>query len=538
MRANLAKPIMSDEKESLPTQELFGPALEEDQVLSRSLLWEAQRAFYDEIGIDAWRGPVPHYVTSNPRFAQAYADTVLGFARDAQATARGRTLHVIEIGAGSGRFSYYFLRAFLEALDASSLKGLPFRYVLTDFTARNVDFCAAHPSLAPFVARGVLDFAIFDAERDTTLDLRRAGTRLAPGSSDGAIVAIANYVFDSLPQDAFKVRGGKLYETRVSTYAPHPSRTDVDRGMLDHVTIKFRDRLAGNVTYDDAVTDEILRGYARLPRAQFLFPHAALRCVGRLAALGNGSLLALIGDKGNDLDDIVSSDGGEDGEGPYIARHGSISVSLNFHAFAELARISGGQMLRTSFRQTDITVAGLLLGEHPARYPDTALAYRSAFEHQGPDDIYALRHALADAGGATDAATVVAVIRASGWDPRVVEKCLAQLARLAPNADAETRTDLVTAIRRAYEGYYFIGEDNDLAFDLGAFLYALGEVHDALAMFGDSERHFGPRADARWNAGVCHFALRQIDDAARCFREAGALDPAFVPSHSLQARRK
>lgn len=518
-------------------QPALGPALEEDQVLSRSVLWDAQRAFYDEIGIDAWRGPVPHYITSNPRFAQAYADVILGYARDAQATLRGRTLDIIELGAGSGRFSYYFLRAFTEALDASSLRGLPFRYIVTDFTARNVDFCAGHAALAPFVARGVLDFAVFDAEHDEALDLRCSGARLSPGKSDGPIAAIANYVFDGLPQDAFKVKGGTLFETRVSTYAPDPSRRDTDRGILDHLTIRFRDRAAGAVSYDDALLDEILRGYARMPRAQFLFPHAALRCVGRLGALGAGPLLALIGDKGNDLDDITASDGGPDGEGPYIARHGSISVSLNFHALAELARLRGGRTLRTSFRQADVVTAAVLLGEHPAGFPETSLAFRSAFEHQGPDDIYALRGALADDRGAGDASTVLAVIRATGWDPRVVEKCLPLLARFAPTADDDMRNDLVVAILRAYANYYPIGEDADLAFDLGAFLYSIGEARHALAMFGDSERDLGARAETRWNAGLCHLALRAVDDASRCFAEASAIDPAFVPSHSLQSKR-
>jgi hypothetical protein len=534
---------MADEKTSYASHEqheepALGPALEEDRVLSKSVLWDAQRAFYDEIGIDAWRGPVPHYITSNPRIAQAYADTILGYARDAQATLRGLPLDIIELGAGSGRFSHYFLRAFTEALDASSLRGLPFRYVVTDFTARNVDFCAAHAALAPFVARGVLDFAVFDAERDHTITLRGSGAKLSPGAGTGPVAAIANYVFDGLPQDAFKVKSGKLYETRVSTYAPDPSRKDTDRGILDHLTIRFRDRLAEGVTYDDALLDEILGGYVRMHRAQLLFPHAALRCVRRLAALGGGPLLALIGDKGNDKDDITASDGGADGEGPYIARHGSISVSLNFHAFEELARILGGRMLRTSFRQADVVTAGLLLGAHPAGFPETSLAFRSAFEHQGPDDIYALRGALADDRGAADASSVLAIIRATGWDPRVVEKCLPLLARFAPDADDDTRNDLVIAVLRAYASYYSIGEDSDFPFDLGAFLYSVGEARHALAMFADSERALGATAETRWNAGLCHLALRETGDAGRCFAEASTIDPSFVPSHSLQSRRR
>lgn len=51
--------------------------------LSQSLLWKLQRNFYNRWGVDAWRmGIVPHYITSNPFVAGAYARLALGFLRD------------------------------------------------------------------------------------------------------------------------------------------------------------------------------------------------------------------------------------------------------------------------------------------------------------------------------------------------------------------------------------------------------------------------------------------------------------------------
>ncbi len=50
--------------------------------LSRSILWDLQAAYFAERGIDAWRqGEVPHYVTSNPTIAAAYAEIVFAFRR-------------------------------------------------------------------------------------------------------------------------------------------------------------------------------------------------------------------------------------------------------------------------------------------------------------------------------------------------------------------------------------------------------------------------------------------------------------------------
>ena len=51
-----------------------GHILQSRQRLSRSLLWQLQRRYFAQAGLDAWRsGTVPHYVTSNPFIARAYA---------------------------------------------------------------------------------------------------------------------------------------------------------------------------------------------------------------------------------------------------------------------------------------------------------------------------------------------------------------------------------------------------------------------------------------------------------------------------------
>src|SRR5437762_12505945 len=88
--------------------------LEQQQLFSRSLIWQLQDRYFAERGVEAWRqGEVPHYVTSNPTIANGYAEMVLAFWRD-----RGRLAPddppdepqtICELGAGSGRFAFHFL---------------------------------------------------------------------------------------------------------------------------------------------------------------------------------------------------------------------------------------------------------------------------------------------------------------------------------------------------------------------------------------------------------------------------------------------
>ncbi|MGK7890530.1 MAG: hypothetical protein AB4042_14460 [Leptolyngbyaceae cyanobacterium] len=56
--------------------------IETHQPLSQSLLWQLQRNFFAQQGINAWNhNTVPHYVTSNPHIANAYAKITLANAR-------------------------------------------------------------------------------------------------------------------------------------------------------------------------------------------------------------------------------------------------------------------------------------------------------------------------------------------------------------------------------------------------------------------------------------------------------------------------
>src|SRR5689334_9516761 len=129
--------------------------IEHGKRLSESLLWSAQRAYFERAGIGAWStGTVPHYVVTNPALAHAMARVVFGYLRDVGAQADGEPAHIIELGAGSGRFGYMFLKALLELRSRSPWPSLPFRYVMTDLVDRNVAFWQAHPALEPLIAQG------------------------------------------------------------------------------------------------------------------------------------------------------------------------------------------------------------------------------------------------------------------------------------------------------------------------------------------------------------------------------------------------
>ena len=77
-----------------------------------SKLWELQRQYFAARGQQAWSaGEVPHYITSNPVVAAAYAEVLVAFRRDRlRRDPAEEALWIVELGAGSGRFAHHLLQ--------------------------------------------------------------------------------------------------------------------------------------------------------------------------------------------------------------------------------------------------------------------------------------------------------------------------------------------------------------------------------------------------------------------------------------------
>jgi len=516
--------------------------LEEGKPLSRSILWKLQRNYYEGQGIEAWRqGTVPHYITSNPFIANAYAKVVLGFIRDCTAvtgdTANdsfppvdpSQPLYIIELGSGSGRFAYHFIKKFLDLYRRSVLKNFPFKYVMTDYSKRNVEFWRTHQSLQPFVEEAVLDFALFDGERDEELMLSESGGVLAPGTVKNPIVVIANYFFDSIPQDAFFIQGGRLQEglVTVSSYQEEADLNDPE--ILSRAEISYERNPTEPDYYENPDWNEILEYYEkRLDDTAFLFPCAALHCIENFRRLSSGRLLVISGDKGyNHEEDLLGR-----GE-PTITRHGSFSMMVNYNAIGKYVQKQGGYPLQTAHRHAHLNIAAFLLGSHPGGYTETRQAYREAIETCGPDDFYALKKAIEHGYESWTLEQLLAYIRLSGFDAKITLACYPALMDRIEHATEPEKQELHRVIQKAWEVYYPLAEDQDLASHLGVILYEMGYCAEALDLFTRSLELYGPDATVSYNIGLCHYGLGQMEAALEHVNQALALDPDFEDGKTM-----
>ena len=145
---------------------------------------------------------------SNPYIAAAYAKCVIAFVRDwvkQHPESKKHPFYILELGTGSGRFSFYVLKTLHEILKELALDDVSICYVMSDFTKNNLNYYETHPALQPYLEKGMLDFAVFNPLVDTTFDLMVSGEHLHCEQVKNPLIAIANYFFDSIPVDVFRV---------------------------------------------------------------------------------------------------------------------------------------------------------------------------------------------------------------------------------------------------------------------------------------------------------------------------------------------
>lgn len=496
--------------------------LESDVPLSQSLIWRLQREFYVHRGLKAWtEDMVPQFITNNPFIAEIYARIVFSFLGDCTRSevSTANPLRILELGAGVGKFSYLFLRQLTGLLRA---KGIPLetvRYGMTDCSESLIQAWRTNSHLAEFVECGVLEFELLQAGEEI---------KSAFLSRKGPLVLIANYVFDSLPQDAFVIKDGKLFEALVTTMSPARSG-DHATEVLSRLQLSYKDASVTPDRYSDQSWNQILELYrGRLSAATVMFPCAALKTLQNLRGSTDGRMLVLAADKGYAHEDNLLLCQGP----PTLEFHATncFSLMVNFDALGKYFQSIGGEALVPDKNSASLNICAFLQGRPGDQFPATNTAYREAQAAFGPDDLFTLLGWLHPHMQEMSVPQILAVLRLSRWDPVALMRLFPVLARQLRAVSGE-RNDLRNAVLSTWANHYPVHpSENVIAFDCGVILLELRFFADALSMFKASQKIFGPSAATSYNLGLCSLGLGRSSEALALMVEASELDPAFEPA--------
>uniref|UniRef100_A0A7S4UV03 Uncharacterized protein n=1 Tax=Ditylum brightwellii TaxID=49249 RepID=A0A7S4UV03_9STRA len=428
---------------------------------SESHLWTLMMNFYERKGVDSWsKGIVPHFITSNSFIGKAYAKVLRGFFSDItreSSTApenmrlnKNEKLYIIELGAGSGKFSFFLLKALQEM---KAVLDFPFEnivYVMTDFTGSYYKFWREHPALRPYIETGQLDFAIFDAVDGDTIQLVNSNVLISKvNPTKNPICAVANYLFDTLRNDIFQIEGGHLNEGLMAVGSSRASEPDPnDPEIISHLSNEYiYQPTTGDYYSKESVTEDcvhlerILEWYkdsfsdldAALPGASILMPLGAIRAIRRLSDCAGGRAIIISGDKGNSNPELFR--GLKD---PHIALHGSFSMMVNYHAIGCYVTSRGGFSLYNTQDDSSLQVScfvllgendvsddsnvNLFLGngfssmdrERKCQFPVLCQAYHESINSFSPNDFFVMQGCLQEEGKPS-LKSVVSLLKLSDW---------------------------------------------------------------------------------------------------------------------------
>jgi tetratricopeptide (TPR) repeat protein len=532
--------------------------LEDYKKCSESHLWKLMMSFYDRKGPDSWsQGIVPHFITCNAFIGRAYAKVLQGFIADCMKPDAKlklditEPLYIIELGAGSGKFSYYMLKALDEMQKVCDFPMDKIVFVMTDFTEKNFDFWKDHPSLKDYFDSGRLDAAIFDAVEDDSITLWRSKIKLEKDTVKNPMCIVANYLFDTLYHDIFQVDAGQLKEGLVSTGSkelsePDPLEPEIIGRLDNHykylpIDVKYYSEEDG----EELHFERILQWYVdyfkdQTQGASLLIPVGALRALRRLTAISHGQAIIISGDKGNNNPDqfIGLMD-------PHIAVHGSFSLMVNYHAIGTYFTSRGGFSLHNHQEEASLKVSCFVLSPHGStsewtacdmnslndqrmeQFPYLSTAFRESVEAFGPNDFFVLQKSLKEDTEQPPLRAVVALLKLGDWDPDVFFKFRDLILNNAPSCGQKLRNDLCRGIPRVWENYFAMDMEKDIAFEIGRFYYGIRDYENALKYYKISTEEIGPHHVTYHNQGLCYYSKGMLQDALEYFAKSKTMNAGY-----------
>ncbi|AGF57693.1 tetratricopeptide (TPR) repeat protein [Clostridium saccharoperbutylacetonicum] len=515
--------------------ESSGTILEAEKRLSESMIWKLQSDFFANQGPEAWiKGIVPQYITTNPYIANQYAKTVFGYLRDYAAREdmdKNAVIYIMELAAGVGRFTYTFLKRFLQLIENSSLKNIKFKYLVTDFAERNIEYWQNHSFLKPYFESGILDCATFDISKDEEIKLRYSGEVLSSGKMKNPLILFANYTFDSLPQDTFYVNEGEIFEGLISITSQGENNDPNDKSILAGLDYYYTDKKIEDMNYyEDKILNDVLKHYKKsLEDTAFYMPIIGLRCITRLRKLFNDDVILISADKGYKNEEVMNKN-----YHPYLSKHGCVSMTVNFHALELYFKGLGGKAIHSIYDHESINVSLFMLSQSNHDLIETSMAYNEVIETIGPDDFYNMKKAIMPLSSSLTTKELLTFLRFTIWDSRTLLELYNILLERIPSEEDFPKDELITAINKAWEYYFPIGEEGDLGYYFGSILGYLGQDEDALRFFESSLEFYGECPETNYEIALCYYNLQQVDKALEYAEKALNIDPDFEEGLNLK----
>lgn len=447
--------------------------LESFKKFSESALWKFQEEAYKEYGPSAWSEKgIPFYLTSNPWTVDAYFNTVRGFIHDLIEKKVKGPLYIIDLGAGSGRFGYLFLKALRKYAPDRKMGLIDLCYVMTDMAEKNLAFLKSHPLLQNDIDEGFLQFAFFKHnQNEESLVLYPSKKKLQ--LRDCPLVLMANYYFDTVPQELYRVQDGVLLEGHVAIEIDKSMR-EPEVEWIPKLELIFKYAQGEDIRQSPwkAVLEKHLK---ELEGNTFLFPVGALETIAFFKEKTSAPCLLLSGDQAfSTLEQLKTS-----GE-PKLALHSTFSLHVSYYTIKQYIEKKGGQVLFPLHPDPAFTNMGAILSQD-SDWKWTKGEFNSAFTPFSPWDYWKLVERFEKT--AENLSDYLLLLRLGKGDPMTFYANFEKIRALVKDATPNEKQLLIDLIELAADQFFPVGAfDADFLTNLGELLIDLRALDQAKAL--------------------------------------------------------
>ncbi len=503
------------------------PRLIENPVrLSESKLWEIQRNYFANMGIQAWKEEVPCYISSNAFIGYHYANLVVEYIKDTvkhHPKTAHETFYIAELGAGTGKFSFYFLKAFKELLEIHRLTEQKFCYVITDIAEKNLEFCEKNACFQTYIKEKELDFALFNVEDSKDFELRLCKKSYSELRTSTPLIIFANYTFDCIKQDTFEITDGKLQEVKVGLRSRYKDFNIEKAKHLNDLQFNFKNYDIDLATYyQNPYLNEILQDYAtqlKDEEAVLMIPLGAIQFLDHLKVLTHGKYFMIVGDKGTSQLMRI----------PYLDKKyrmtydGCYSFFVNLHCMGEFIKKNGGDCLLTG-NDNNFKVSLFSQGASFYELKNTNACYNTYIERLGPDEYCYIYDEYLSNSYRFNIRSLMSFLRLSQWDSYAYSAIHDRLIELLPIADRSVLEDVKRDLRKVHDNIYHLNIGDDIYNYLGIFYQTQGIDDTALELYQQSIAVFGDRPAPHNNMALIYDKERNTAKALFHYEKAHKLD--------------
>lgn len=506
--------------------------------LSNSVLWQRMHEYYDQLGPEVWADEVvPLQITSNTYLANCYAKIIIAQINDYISKygplPADQSFYILEMGCGHGRFSYYLIKMLLEAFELFDWPSQWLQYIMTDISEKNIQSWQEHPAFEKYFEKGCLDMAYYNAHTDTSLQLIRSQQKIKSAQLKAPVFVICNYVFDTLPQDAFQVKNSKLHEMELNIKNDDSRLQKGLENYFEKASYEFKANPVSVEYYEKhPILNQILKDYEdEFENATFLMPIGAIQCIENIRSLTRGPVMVLASDKG-----VTETDLFDEIEDPDITFHGSVSMMVNFDALRRYTQLKEDKCFMMGNKGADFQVSIHLYNAHYPT-PHTYYAFQNSLSTYSPQDLFDLAYRDDEPNKAfKKTEEILGLLNLSEWDPNIFFDYYPALLDKLEKEDVTIDQEFTirNGLEKVWHFFFKLEKTQDIPFAIGSLLYHMDQSEEAIKFYKHSLKYFGHDTETYYNMALAYQDLGNKQAGLKMAQKALELEPNFKDAKLLQ----